>query len=424
MRKRKGQLLSFLLIIALAMTTLSAQTVAARTSEEIQKDQEENKKNQEKAQSDKAQAEDVLDGLEDEAADLKDTYDSYNSRLASVNDEIAETEEAIASTNADIAELEEELATAKENQQAQYDGMKKRIQYMYENGSQSLLVSLLESGSIVEFVQRADYIASITNYDRTMVEAYAKLQDTIEEKTAALSDKQEQLTAYSDTLSDKQDELGELVTDAKSAYSAKSGEVSAAQMTVAEYNAKIAEYQALEESLAGEQAAAQAALAQQIAQQEQQQQQTEDGTTSGDSSNTSGGMTSEDTSGALNGYTESDLILMAAIIQAEADGESYEGKLAVGSVVMNRVMSSKFPNTLSGVIYQTNQFQPARDGHLALILERGPNDTCISAARQVLNGYRSGPWLFFMTKYWADYYGIANYTMIGNHAFFEKWATN
>ena len=116
--------------------------------------------------------------------------------------------------------------------------------------------------------------------------------------------------------------------------------------------------------------------------------------------------------------------LMAAIIQAEAGGESYAGQLAVGTVIMNRVKSSLFPNTLSGVIYQTNQFQPVRDGHLALILERGPNESCTNAARQVLNGYRSGDWLFFMTQKWADHYGITGYTMIGNHAFFRNWGAN
>lgn len=51
--------------------------------------------------------------------------------------------------------------------------------------------------------------------------------------------------------------------------------------------------------------------------------------------------------------SDSDLYLLGAIIQCEADGEPYEGKLAVGSVVMNRVRSSYFPNTVSGVIYQS-----------------------------------------------------------------------
>ena len=168
--------------------------------------------------------------------------------------------------------------------------------------------------------------------------------------------------------------------------------------------------------------------------QQQQQQQQQGGDTGGDGSDGSDAgnagdagntpqIPTENTGGSIS-YSDADLKLMAAIIQAEAGGESYAGQLAVGTVIMNRVKSSLFPNTLSGVIYQTNQFQPVRDGHLALILERGPNESCTNAARQVLNGYRSGDWLFFMTKKWADYYGITGYTMIGNHAFFRNWGAN
>lgn len=407
--------------------------VYAKSLEEIRQEQLENKKKKDEAESQKNDAQKVVDDLQDEADDLGATYNSYNKRLQSVNQEITDTQNAIKSANASISQLEKELAEAEAAEAEQYEGMKTRIQYMYENGSQSLLTTLLESGSMVEFLQRAEYVSSITSYDRKMMNSYAKLQETIKEKSAALSDKKTELSAYNDTLSAKQDELDDLVNDAGNAYSAKKGEVSAAQMSVEEYNAKIQEFRDNETALEGEAAAAQAALAQQILQQQQQQQQ-QGGTTGGDGSDgsdagnagTAGNtpqIPTENTGGSIS-YSDADLKLMAAIIQAEAGGESYAGQLAVGTVIMNRVKSSLFPNTLSGVIYQTNQFQPVRDGHLALILERGPNESCTNAARQVLNGYRSGDWLFFMTKKWADYYGITGYTMIGNHAFFRNWGAN
>ena len=56
-------------------------------------------------------------------------------------------------------------------------------------------------------------------------------------------------------------------------------------------------------------------------------------------------------------------------------------------------------------------------------MDRGPNSTCVRAAQEVLGGARIGDYLFFMTKYWADYYRITSYTMIGNHAFFYRWET-
>ena len=408
MKKRWYKIVALLLVVCFVHSQAGTNHLLAQSLEEIQQQKEEDQKKQNELQKEEDDAQNVVDGLQQEADELGSTYYSLNSRLQTVNDEIDDTQNAIVTTQQDIEDLEQELAEAKEAQQAQYEGMKKRIQYMYEHGTDSLLVSILESGSIVEFIQRTEYVAMITSYDRQMVDAYGELQETITAKSEELSTKKMQLSAYRDTLATKQDELDDLVENASDAYSAKNGEVSAAQMSVEEFDAQIAAYREQEKALEQKYAEAQIEIAKQIAQEQEQ----------------SGETTPEDTSGALSGYTEADLKLMAAIIQAEAGGESYAGKLAVGTVVMNRVMSSKFPNTLSGVIYQTNQFQPVRDGHLALILERGPNETCINAAREVLNGYRSGDWLFFMTQKWADYYGITGYTMIGNHAFFVKWGAN
>ena len=432
MRKNWKKGLVLLLAFCVAWSAGGLGNVYAKSLEEIRQEQLENKKKK-----------DVVDDLQDQADDLGATYNSYNKRLQSVNKEISDTEDAIASTTASISQLEKELEEAKEAEAEQYEGMKTRIQYMYENGTQSLFVSLLESGSMVEFLQKAEYVSAITSYDRKMMNTYAKLQTSIQEKSASLSEKKTELSAYNDTLSAKQDELDGLVNDAGSAYSAKKGEVSAAQMSVEEYEAKIQEFRDNEAALEGQAAAAQAAIAQQIlAQQQQQQQQQQPQQPEGENPGETGGenngstenggadntgqtpqIPSENTGGSIS-YSDADLKLMAAIIQAEAGGESYAGQLAVGTVIMNRVKSSLFPNTLSGVIYQTNQFQPVRDGHLALILERGPNESCTNAAKQVLNGYRSGDWLFFMTKKWADYYGITGYSMIGNHAFFRNWGAN
>ena len=133
-------------------------------------------------------------------------------------------------------------------------------------------------------------------------------------------------------------------------------------------------------------------------------------------------MKKEDTSGSY-AASGSELEWLAATIQAEAGGESYTGKLAVGSVIMNRVKSSAFPNDIKSVITQNMQFASYRSGKVELIIANGPNSTCVSAAQEVLNGARVGDYLFFMTKYYADYYRIADYTMIGNHAFFYRWVT-
>lgn len=91
-----------------------------------------------------------------------------------------------------------------------------------------------------------------------------------------------------------------------------------------------------------------------------------------------------------NRYKKKDLRLMASIIYSEAGNQSYAGKKAVGIVVMNRVRSNQFPNSISGVIYQSGQFSPARNGSLnrsLALYDSGKLDKqCIKAAKVVLNG--------------------------------------
>ncbi len=407
---RPWRVLSVVMLGILLCTETSPTYASSLT--DIQQQQQQVQQQIQDTQQDKDSAQNAVDNLQDEADSLNSTYQDLSKKLSTLSNEIDSTQSSIAAIQTEMEQLQEQKKAAEEAQKTQYEGMKRRIQYTYESGSSSLLVGILESGSVAEFVKRVEYTAEILSYDRNMLASYEELQNNITQMTADLEEKSQKLGIYQQTLTTKQDEMDDLVMNAGSAYSAKAGEVSVAQMTVDEYNAKIASYQQQEAQLEQKYAAAQAELAQQIAQEEAKEEQE------------TGQTVVEDNSGAMSGYSQADLTLMAAIIQAEADNQSYEGKLAVGSVIMNRVKSSKFPNSLSGVIYQTNQFQPARDGHLDTILQRGPNATCINVAKEVLNGYRSGPWLFFMTQKWADYYGITGYTMIGAHAFFVKWGAN
>lgn len=80
---------------------------------------------------------------------------------------------------------------------------------------------------------------------------------------------------------------------------------------------------------------------------------------------------------------EEELELLAKIIYAESGHESYEGQVAVGSVILNRVQDDRFPDTIRDVIYQPNQFGPARTGQLDKIK---PSDDALRAAEQVLAG--------------------------------------
>lgn len=81
--------------------------------------------------------------------------------------------------------------------------------------------------------------------------------------------------------------------------------------------------------------------------------------------------------------TNSDLYLLAKCVYAESRGEPYQGQVAVAAVILNRVKSASFPNTISGVIYQPYAFSSVNDGQINL----EPNSTAYSAAQDALNGW-------------------------------------
>ena len=88
---------------------------------------------------------------------------------------------------------------------------------------------------------------------------------------------------------------------------------------------------------------------------------------------------------AANSNSISDVQLLARAINGEARGESYEGQVAVGAVILNRVKHSSFPNTIAGVIYQPGAFTAVSDGQINVPLENG--STVVKAAQDALNGW-------------------------------------
>lgn len=81
-----------------------------------------------------------------------------------------------------------------------------------------------------------------------------------------------------------------------------------------------------------------------------------------------------------------DDVLLGALVQCEAGNQSYEGKLAVAAVVMNRVRSGAYPNTIGGVIYASGQFTPAGNGKVQQRMALGVSESCLQAAREAING--------------------------------------
>ena len=88
---------------------------------------------------------------------------------------------------------------------------------------------------------------------------------------------------------------------------------------------------------------------------------------------------------ASSSNSTSDLQLMARAINGEARGEPYEGQVAVGAVILNRVSSSSFPNTIAGVIYQSGAFTAVSDGQINVAISE--SSSVVKAAQDALNGW-------------------------------------
>lgn len=117
--------------------------------------------------------------------------------------------------------------------------------------------------------------------------------------------------------------------------------------------------------------------------------------------------------GTASAYSESDIVLLAKLIYAESGGESDAGQIAVGSVVLNRIASSKYPNTMSGVINQPGQFSVTLGGY---------SSRSLSNARKVCSGGKTlpGDVMYFRPARYGTTWGVrVFYTQIGNQSFFK-----
>lgn len=123
------------------------------------------------------------------------------------------------------------------------------------------------------------------------------------------------------------------------------------------------------------------------------------------------------TSSSSSTIVSADQKLLAKLVHAEARGESYRGQVAVAAVVLNRVSSSSFPNTISGVIYQTGAFSCVSNGSI----NNTPNDTAVRAALDAMNGWdpTNGCLYYYNPGKTSDSWIRTRtvVTVIGNHYF-------
>lgn len=350
----------------------------------------------------------TVSALQSESDSLSSEYDEYADQLDTLNEEIIETEKKLKDTSGQIVTINSELNDNIKARDDLYKKLKYQIKTSYEtNMTGSLVVTLLSSKSIGDFLNRAEYVSAIVSYQQRLLKDYKETGENLQKKADELKEKEAELDSYQDSLDEKQGKIEGLAQTVQSKLVATNTSINNERSKLANYNSQLKDLDEKQKSLESQVASAQAKLAQQIAERQAAQE------AAGKKENT----------GGVYGASDEELQWLAATIMAEAGGESYTGKLGVGTVIMNRVFSSNFPNSIKGVITQNMQFASYRSGKVEYYIEKGPTSSCVQAAQEVLGGARIGDYLFFMTKKWADKYRIADYTMVGNHAFFYKWVT-
>lgn len=372
---------------AVLFCCLSASSLYAETT---QKDIDKTKNQIDKLENQKEEAEEAVDGILNQKDSLEAQLGKLNGQMEEIAASMNELEGNITAQEEKIAKAQSELEDAERKMEEQYAAMKVRIQYMYENSFTSLWQSLLEASSVTDFLNRTEYITELNLYDRKKLVEFTELKEQIIVQKAGLEQKKEELLALKEEMTEKQDSVNQLIRNTKTSIAQSEQELSEAQSDVEELETKIARMKEYEKELEIKKAKEDAARLAAIKKQEK-----------------------EDYSGVNYAPAESDAYLLGAIIECEAGAESYEGKLAVGSVIMNRVKSSYFPNTVSGVIYQSGQFSPVASGRLAYRLQAGVDNACLAAAQEVLNGKITVSCLYFCVNN-----GIISGTVIGNHVFY------
>lgn len=139
--------------------------------------------------------------------------DALTKQLNDLIDEMDKTTEDINTKQEEIDAKETELIQAQIDENNQYESMKKRIKYMYENGNTQFIEVLLESKSIGEFLNNAEYIAQISDYDRQMLKEFQQTVQDVDDQKTALETEKAELETLQTQLQDKQNEVSTLISE-------------------------------------------------------------------------------------------------------------------------------------------------------------------------------------------------------------------
>lgn len=385
-RKGKRRIILMVLTASIYLSGLPVMDAHAATTkeklEQAEKEHEETKNKLNETESNIASMEDTKNSLQGKLNQLNKELTAVSDRLADLEDQIDKKIEEIEQTEADLAE-------AIETEETQYADMKKRVRFMYEKKDSMYLEILMNASGFGDFINKTTYIQELSEYDMNLMEEYEKTRQLIEEKKAELEQEKIDLDGLKEEAKAEQEKVTGYVNSTSSSINQYSGQIAEAEAQAAAYEEQIKKE---EENIAylKKKLAEEIALSKLAAQSKWRDISEVD-------------------------FAEGDRYLLANLIYCEAGGEPYAGQLAVGAVVINRVLSSVYPDSVTGVIYQNKQFSPVGSGRLALALaENKATPACYKAADEAMAGQTNvGNCVYFRTPI-EGLSGIS----IGGHIFY------
>ena len=376
------------MVVTVALLVCSVPSVSYATSSTLQQitEAEKNKTNLETQQKENKEN---LENMQGVHASLEDQLEDLNEQIVAIAEKLNELDEKITEKEAQIEETQTELANAKETESWQYECMEKRIQFNYVRGEKGALESILGAGSLGGMLNQAVFFESVAQYDNDMLDEMIATRELIEAEEIRLELENEELNALKLEQEIEKNRVTTLISEKSKTLAKYADQISAKEKEIAQ---KAKDIHAAEEDLAALRKKYKEELA---------------------LSQLAANSKWRDISEVE--FAEGDRYLLANLIYCEAGGEPYAGQLAVGAVVINRVLSSRYPNTVTGVIYQKYQFSPTLNGHLASALAiNKATSSCYKAADEAMTGVTNvGNCVYFRTPI----EGLTGIT-IGGHIFY------
>ena len=386
--------------------------------------------------------------------------DELNSLLADLNssmEDLANIDSQISEKNDQLSALNEQIAADESTAEQMYNSMALRVRYMYENSrSNTAVETLLSSKDFAEFLKRTSYVVSISSYDRSKLQDLSNLiadeqqnKEQQENDLAALTDLKNSQTAaqanFQEMITQKRGQIQQnealkaaadsLVESYRTQMQAEQDELDAQRIAAESERAASSEAAAESETVstsagsslltASHSTSTTAEETTQAAETESTAQTAETETSSAAEStaettaaekSTSAAKSSSNSGSSSASYSATELDVMAALMEGEAGPSNYDAEVAVGSCVMNRLNSGSYGGSVLEVIYAPGQFIASSQysGMFEAILARGASESCYAAARAVLSGTITHPYVHFVSAKTAAARGISGTNIGGN----------